>query len=393
MQTFDHPQLMNITPRPDVIMARGAASVLWDEAGRAYLDFLQGWAVNSLGHCPPEVVQALTTQAQTLVTPSPALHNRPQLELAESLCQITQMATAHFCNSGAEANETAIKLARRWGRLCKGGAHTVISTRDAFHGRTLVTMAASGKAGWDRMFPPNPKGFRKVVYGDVEAMRAQIDSDVVALMVEPIQGEAGVVVPPPGYLRALRGLCDEYDILLICDEIQTGLGRTGRYLACEHEEVLPDIVTLGKGLGGGVPIGAVLANDRVGQFDYGEHGGTFNGNPLVAAVARAVHGVIVEPSFLAEVCRLGQKLEAVLIRVSKKYGAKQVRGRGLLWAMVLAENDAAAVVEAAFTEGLLINAARPNVLRFMPSLRLKEVEIDDFGRRLDQALGRVVAPV
>jgi len=398
MQTFDHPQLMNITPRPAAIMARGAASMLWDEAGRAYLDFLQGWAVNSLGHCPPEVTQALTSQAQTLITPSPALHNRPQMQLAELLCRQTKMASAHFCNSGAEANEAAIKLARRWGRKHKDGAFTIVSTDNAFHGRTLATMAASGKPGWEVMFPPKPDGFIKVPYADLDAMRQRIDADVVAIMVEPIQGEGGVVVPPSGYLQALRALCDEFDLLLICDEIQTGVGRTGTYLACEHEGVAADIVTLGKGLGGGIPIGAVLANERVGQFDYGEQGGTFNGNPLVTAVAATVHGLIAQPQFLNEVTRLGTRLQNCLTRLGQTYGALEVRGRGLLWAMVLPSDVANQVVEAAFDAGLLINAARPNVLRFMPSLRVQDAELDEFASRLAHALDstlsdRVVAEV
>ncbi|HEU5077100.1 MAG TPA: aminotransferase class III-fold pyridoxal phosphate-dependent enzyme, partial [Polyangiaceae bacterium] len=272
--------LMKTAVRPAAVMARGSGSYLWDEAGNRYLDFIQGWAVNSLGHSPAVLRSALLEHSALLLTPSPAFHNRPQLELARCLIELTGAHQATFLNSGAEANEAALKLARKWGRLHKQGAFGIVTTHGAFHGRTIATMAASGKPGWDQLFPPYPPGFVKVPFGDVAAMEAAIDSTTVALMVEPIQGEAGVVVPPTGYLAALRRLCDAHDLLLIADEVQTGVGRTGRFLAQEHENVRADITTLGKGLGGGVPVSAVLANERAACFEPGDQGSTFGGNPL-----------------------------------------------------------------------------------------------------------------
>jgi acetylornithine/N-succinyldiaminopimelate aminotransferase len=226
---------MPVVRRPPVVIERGQGSYVWDEAGQRYLDFLQGWAVNALGHCAPEVQAALAEQSSLLITPSPAFHNRPAIELARFLVALTGSAQVSLFNSGAEANETAIKLARKWGQKHKRGAYGVVTTTGAFHGRTLAAMAASGKPGWDELFPPYPPGFSKVPFGDLEAMERAIAPDTVALMLEPIQGEAGVVVPPDGYLRGLRELCDKRDLLLILDEVQTGVGRTGRFLAQEHE--------------------------------------------------------------------------------------------------------------------------------------------------------------
>ena len=244
----------------------------------------------------------------------------------------------HFTNSGAEANEAALKLARKWGRLHRGGAHQIITTLGSFHGRTLALMAASGKPGWDALFPPVMPGFVKVPYGDVAAVRAQIGPETVAVMVEPIQGEAGVVVPPDGYLAGLRRLCDEHGLLLICDEVQTGMGRTGTLFAFEREQAQPDILTLGKGLGGGVPISAVLANERASCFVPGDQGGTYNGNPLMVAVARTIFDVVSRAEFLATVRARGRYLEQRLAPLCAEHGLA-LRGRGLLWALVLPRAD------------------------------------------------------
>ena len=377
--------LMKVTQRPDAVMARGAGSWLWDEAGNAYLDFLQGWAVNALGHCAPEVTAALTQQAQILVTPSPALHNRPQLNLAQTLTTATDMQTVHFSNSGAEANEVALKLARKWGQLHRDGAYQVLTTNNAFHGRTLATMAASGKPGWELLFPPYPDGFCQVPYGDLDAMAAAINGQTVAIMVEPVQGEAGVVVPPTDYLPGLRQLADQHNLLLIFDEIQTGIGRLGRFVAAQLFDVTPDVMTLGKGIGNGLPLSATLANDRAACFDYGDQGGTYNGNPLMTAVAQAVVDVVSNQAFLDHVEHMGCLLRRGLTERKHQYGVVEVRGYGLLNAIKLDREDAPAVVHAAFNEGLLINAARPDTLRFMPSLRLTEAELADFFARLDAA--------
>jgi acetylornithine/N-succinyldiaminopimelate aminotransferase len=377
--------LMPITERPALVMARGSGSYLWDEEGKEYLDFIQGWAVNSLGHCPPAVRATLNEQAGRLFTPSPAFHNRPQLELARALVQLTGAAQATFVNSGAEANECAIKLARKWGRLKKNGAYTILSTDGAFHGRTLATMAASGKPGWESLFPPYPPGFVKLPYGDIEAMRAAVDERSVAILLEPIQGEAGVVVPPPGYLSALRRLADERDLLLILDEVQTGCGRTGRFLAQEHAAVCADVTVLGKGLGAGVPIGAVLANRRASCFEPGDQGSTYGGNPLMAAVAGTIVEIVSQPEFLSTVRVLGEQLAGALWQLARELGGATARGQGLLWALVFDRPLATPLAAMAREHGLLVNAARPNILRFMPQLAVTHFEIREMAARLRRA--------
>ncbi|MEM7099453.1 MAG: aminotransferase class III-fold pyridoxal phosphate-dependent enzyme [Pseudomonadota bacterium] len=378
-------RLMQITPRPAAVMARGAGSWLWDEAGRRYIDCLQGWAVNALGHSAPEVTQALAAQAQLLITPSPALHNRPQLEFAQLLTQLTGMDEVHFSNSGAEANEVAIKLARKWGRLHKAGAHHVISTHNGFHGRTLTTMAVSGKPGWDALFPPYPSGFHKVAFGDLSAMAEAITDQTVAIMVEPVQGEAGVVVPPDGYLIGLRKLADERNVLLIFDEIQTGIGRLGAFTASELFSVAPDIMTLGKGIGNGLPLSATLSTRAVSCFEYGDQGGTYNGNPLMTCVGQAVVEVVKQPEFLAHVTVMGECFRERLMDLSGRFAVEEVRGFGLLNAVRLSKANAVDIVQSAFELGLLVNAARPDVLRFMPSLRITQAELDVVFDRLRQA--------
>jgi acetylornithine/N-succinyldiaminopimelate aminotransferase len=377
--------LMSITDRPNTIMVRGAGSYLWDNHDRKYLDFLQGWAVNSLGHAPPEVARALSLQAELLLTPSPAFHNAPQLVLAARLAELSGLGWATFGNSGAEATETAIKICRKWGRTQGGGRFEILSTDNAFHGRTLAAMAVSGKPGWDLLFPPAMPGFRKVPYGDIDALTKSIGSNTVAIMVEPIQGEAGAVVPPAGYLTALREIADRFKLLLVFDEVQTGIGRTGTLFASEHTGVLPDIMTLGKGLGSGVPLSAVLVNNRANCLEPGDHGGTYSGNPLCAAVALAVINVVSSPSFLANVRSLGAHLEEGLSKLGRTFGGHS-RGRGLLQALVLETPTATQLRDACFTRGLLVNAARPNVLRFMPSLRVTNSELEEMLSILEQAM-------
>ena len=298
---------------------------------------------------------------------------------------------AFFCSTGAEANEGAIKLARKWGRVHRAGACEIVTTHGAFHGRTLATMAASGKPGWDELFPPRVEGFAKVPFGDAPAARAAVNERSVAIWVEPIQGEEGVVVPPSGYLAALRSLCDERGLLLMLDEIQTGMGRTGSLLACEAEGVRPDILTLGKGLGGGVPLSAMLAREEVACFEPGEQGGTFNGNPLMTAVGLAVLGTLTAPGFLRSVEHLGDRLRAGLEGLAIRYGCPFVRGRGLLLALGLPRPAAREIVAGCRERGLLINAPAVDLLRFMPSLRVEPGEIDDMCNTLDAALAQELA--
>jgi acetylornithine/N-succinyldiaminopimelate aminotransferase len=371
---LQHP-FMSVFQRPPVVMARGEGSYLWDTQGRRYLDLIQGWAVNALGHTAPEVVEAVARQASTLITSSPALHNEPAHRLASRLVELTGLAALCFTNSGAEAIEVAIKVARKWGRLHRAGAFEIVSAQGAFHGRTLAAMAASGKPGWDAMFPPYPPGFVRVPFGDATAVRAAIGPRTAAILIEPIQGEAGVLLPPPGYLAELRAIADETGVLLMLDEVQTGIGRTGRLFAHQSEGVLPDVLTLGKGLGGGLPVAAVVVSRRADCLAVGEMGGTYHGNPLVCAAALAVLDVVARPGFLAAVRDRGEELGAALGRVAERWGDATPRGRGLLWALELQTADAERRRDAAFARGLIVNAAQANVLRLMPSLRLTASEL------------------
>ncbi|HLV23140.1 MAG TPA: aminotransferase class III-fold pyridoxal phosphate-dependent enzyme, partial [Polyangiaceae bacterium] len=263
----------------------------------------------------------------------------------------------------------------KWGKRHKGGAWQIITTRNAFHGRTLAAMAASGKPGWDTLFPPVVPGFIKVPFGDAAAIERHLSPDVAGILVEPIQGEAGVVLPPAGYLQQLRELSLAHDVLLACDEVQTGVGRTGTLFCHETSQIVPDILTLGKGLGGGVPIAATLASARASCFEPGDHGSTYGGNPLVCAAALAVFELVSQPEFLANVRRRGEQLLEGLERLARQHGG-QARGRGLLAAWQLESPRASAVADACRDRGLLINAAQPDTLRFMPSLRATAGEIE-----------------
>jgi len=392
MHASSNDALMPITVRPEPIMIRGEGSWLWDDSDRRYLDFIQGWAVNALGHCPPEIQAALTRQSCQLITPSPALHNAPQHALATRLTQLSGLQQVHFANSGAEANEAATKLARKWGQKNKPGAFEIVTTENAFHGRTLAMMAASGKPGWDDMFPPAVEGFNTVPYGDVAAITDAVSERTVAVMVEPIQGEAGVILPPAAYLSDLRALTREKNLLLIVDEVQTGIGRTGKNFAFEHADILPDIVTLGKGLGGGVPLSAVMAVESACVFEPGDQGGTYNGNPLMCATGLAVVETVCQGEFLETVNARGKLLGELLDELGAGLGFTDVRGQGLLWAVDLATPVAGRAQAEAFAQGLLINAPRPNTLRFMPALNVSENEIRQAVSLLQQVLMSLIRP-
>ena len=374
--SYDLGRVMRITERPPVVMVEGRGSWLWDRDGRRYLDFVQGWAVNCLGHCPPVVVDALTAQSRRLINPSPAFYNEPMARLATQLAESSGLGDVFLCNSGAEANEGAIKLARKWGAKHRGGAHEIVTMEHAFHGRTLATMAASGKPGWDALFEPKVPGFPKVPLGDTGALRRAITPATVAVMLEPIQGEAGVFEAGDAWLGEVRRITRDEGLLLILDEIQTGIGRTGRLFAFEHAGVEPDVVTLGKGLGGGAPLAALIASERASCFDPGDQGGTFNGNPLMAAIGCAVVETVGDPRFLEQVVTTGRYLTERLRALSADLGHGEVRGRGLLLALALRGRDAGKVSRAALDRGLLVNAPRPDTLRFMPALTVTREEID-----------------
>lgn len=388
MKFADYPtrKLMDITARPELVFVRGEGSWLWDHAGRRYLDFVQGWAVNALGHSPRCIVEALAAQAPRLITPSPAFYNEPALELADQLTAASCFDRVFFANSGAEANEGAIKLARKWGRKHRGGAYEIITTVNSFHGRTLATMSASGKPGWDTMFAPQVPGFPKADFNDLASVEALITDRTVAIMLEPVQGEGGVNCATPEFMRGLRALADRHGILLICDEVQTGIGRLGQLFGYQHFGIEPDIMTLGKGLGGGVPIAALLAKEHASVFEHGDQGGTYNGNPLMAAVGLAVVREVMQPAFLAQVRANGEYLSAGLTRLAAELGLGAERGIGLLRALELGQEIGGAVVVKARdalagqpgweNAGLLLNSPRPALLRFMPALNLATDEID-----------------
>ncbi len=330
----------------------------------------------------------LSTQAARLLTVSPAYFTRPLLQLSTELCGATGMDQVFLTNSGAEANDTAIKLARKWAQIHRPHASRIITTHNSFHGRTMACVAASGKPGWESAFPPMLQGFDKVPYGDVDAVAAAIDEHTAAVMIEPIQGEAGVVLPPSGYMKQLRRLTRDRGVLLIHDEIQTGFARTGTLLRGQYEGVTPDILTLGKGLGGGVPIGAILAKGDAAAFTRGDHGGTYTGNPLTASCALAILDVVNRPEFLNAVQAKGELLEQLLQGLSREspVGVSNIRGAGLLWAFDLEVEIAERVKNRALELGLLVNAPRPNVIRLMPQLRVSETELRLARDRLLQAI-------
>ena len=388
---YSTDSLMAITNRPDLVFERGEGSWLTDHQGKRYLDFIQGWAVNCLGHCPPEIAAALTAQAGKLLNPSPAFYNAPMIELAGLLTAHSCFDRVFFANTGAEANEGAIKLARKWGQLNRDGAFEIITFGHSFHGRTLATMSASGKAGWDTIFAPQVSGFPKAVYNDIASVEALIGPQTVAVMLEPVQGEGGVIPADIDFLKALRALTEARGILLIVDEVQTGVGRTGKLFAHEHAAIKPDIMTLGKGIGGGVPLAALLAREAICCFVPGDQGGTYNGNPLMTAVGVAVMQRMLSPGFLAEVTSRGQYLSQRLLDLSARHGLAGERGSGLLRALILDDERGPEIVQKALAlgpVGLLLNSPRPNLLRFMPALNVSVAEIDQMIDLLDGLLAR-----
>jgi acetylornithine/N-succinyldiaminopimelate aminotransferase len=384
--THPYDALMDITARPSTVFVQGKGSLLWDDNGKRYLDFIQGWAVNALGHAPEIVAQAISEQATRLITPSPAYYNDVALKLAKALTEQSCFDQVFFANSGAEANEGAIKLARRYGTKHKGGAFEIITFEGGFHGRTLATMSASGKKAFEPLFEPKVPGFAKTKLNDIGSVEALITDNTVAVMLEPIQGEAGVWPATDAFLKDLRALTQQHGLLLIVDEIQTGMGRTGKLFGYEHAEITPDIMTLGKGIGGGVPLAALLATEQASCFEHGDQGGTFNGNPLMCAAGLAVLDEIGKPSFLKSVTDSGLYLESELQKISARHGLGEVRGRGLLLALDLKLPIAMSIVTQAFEAGLLLNAPRPDSLRFMPALNVSRAEIDEMIGQLDGIL-------
>ncbi len=373
-----------------IALVRGKGVKVWDADGKEYLDFVSGIAVNSLGHNHPAVVRAIQQQAKTLVHVSNLYHIAQQSELARDLCRHSFADRVFFCNSGAEANEAAIKLARRYGSERLGGKYEILSMLNSFHGRTLATLAATGQEKVRLGFDPLPSGFRQIPFEDLNAAEEAIGEKTVAILVEPIQGEGGVVVPPQGYLQGLRKLCDARRILLIFDEVQIGMGRTGKLFAYEHYGVEPDIMTLAKALGGGLPLGAMLAKNEVAQsFVPGTHASTFGGNPLVCTVGVTVLKTLLQDGVIDNCIKMGEILSHGLQSFEGRFDfIRAVRGKGLILGMEI-EREASKIVAECLRAGLLINSAgHNNVLRFLPPLTVKKKDIVHGLAILEKVLSR-----
>lgn len=383
---------MNTTKRLPVTLVRGEGVRVWDDQGKEYLDFVAGWAVNSLGHCHPAVVKALSDQARTLIHVSNQFYTIPQLQLAQLLAEHSSLDQSFFTNSGAEAVEGAVKLARRYGKLRLNGAYQVITAFNSFHGRTLAMVAATGQRKFQEPYSPVPEGFIHVDYDNIEAIMSATTDKVCAVMLEPIQGEGGVNVPDNDYFRKVRSWCDEKGLLLILDEVQTGLGRTGTLWGYQQIGAEPDVMTLAKGLGSGVPIGAIMATNRASVFKPGDHGSTFGGNPLACAAAYAAVNYIIEHEIPARTARVGRYLMNRLDAFRSRYDfVTEVRGRGLLVALQFNRSISDQMVESCLKQGLLLNPVKPDAIRFMPPLIITEAEVDEAIEILDKALSEVAA--
>lgn len=383
---------MQMFRRLPLTLVRGEGTRVWDDTGRSYLDFVAGIAVDTLGHGHPGLADTIAHQARTLMHVSNLFYSEPQVALAEILVDHSALDQVFFCNSGAEANEGAIKLARKWGIQHRNGAYEIISTNNSFHGRTLATVAATGTARYREPFGPQLPGFVFVDYDDLDAIKAATTDRTCAVLLEPIQGEGGVNVPAADYLRGVRKWCDEQGILLILDEVQTGCGRTGTLWAYEQAGIEPDIMTLAKGLGGGVPIGAVLSKDHCAVFEPGDHGSTFGGNPLATAAGAYVLQQVIEGGVLQNAVARGEQLERRLAAIEDRSElAAGQRGAGLLRALVLHRDVAGEVVTRALAHGLILNPVRPNTVRFMPPLTVTADEIDQAAAIVEQVLAEIAS--
>jgi len=374
--------LMQVGRRLPVTFVRGRGCLLYDDASREYLDMVAGIAVNLLGHAHPDVVAAVTEQAGTLIHTSNLYFTQPQVELAQRLVEISFPSRVFFCNSGAEANEAAIKLARKWGNRNRDGAFEVISTEGSFHGRTLAAVTAGGQHKYSDPFKPLPEGFVHVPYNDLDAIKAATNPRTVAVLLEPVMGEIGIIPAARGYLAGVRQWCDAQNLLLILDEVQTGLGRTGRWFAHQHHGITPDVMTLAKGLGGGLPIGACLAAPRADVFEPGDHGSTFGGNPLACSAALAVLTVIERDGLVGHAAEMGDVLHEALLDL----GAKDVRGIGLMQAFEFGEPRAKAFQQSCLEEGLIVNAVDDHSVRLVPPLIIGNAEIDKAHATMRKAL-------
>jgi len=378
--------------RLPVTLVRGEGTRVWDEDGREYLDFVAGIAAVSLGHCHPEVVKAVQEQAAVLMHVSNYYYTLPQIKLAKLLCEQTGLDRVFFCNSGAEAVEGCIKLARKWGKEKRDGAYEIIVAENAFHGRTMATVTATATEKYRAPFAPLVEGFVRVPFNDIEAIKKATTGKTAAVLLEPIQGEGGVNVPDDDFFPKLRAWCDEAGILLMADEVQSGVGRAGKLFAHQLYGIEVDVMAVAKGLGGGFPIGAFLAKEHCAVFSLGEHGTTFGGNPLATHVGYTVLKHIVDHDVSGQVARKGEYLERRLHSLADRHPmVKEVRGKGLLWAVELDRDVAEEAVRLCLAEGLLANNVKPTALRLMPPLTVSEEELDRAVEIVDGVLGRIEA--
>ena len=383
---------MFVVRRQPVVIVKGEGTRVWDDAGKEYLDFTAGWAVNNIGHSNSVVADAIAKQARTLLQTSNQFYSIPQLQLAQILVDNSCLDKIFICNSGAEANEGAMKLARKYGKVNRNGAYEIITAFNSFHGRTMMAVAATGQPHYQAIFQPVPVGFTHVDYDDAEAIKAATTDRTVAVMLEPVQGEGGVNIPSPGYLQQVRDWCDKRGLLLIFDEVQTGMGRLGTLFGYEAFGVEPDIITLAKALGAGAPIGAFLAKDHACAFEPGDHGSTFGGNVLTCAAAYASVKYIIENDIPARAGEMGDYLGGKLEQLKSNHEfISEVRGMGLLWAVLFNSDLTPAVVAACNDAGLLLNPLRPNAVRLMPPLTVTTGEIDQAMERLEAGLTKAIS--
>ena len=375
--------LMQTGRRLPVTFVRGRGCLLYDESGREYLDLVAGIAVNLLGHAHPDVVATLGKQSAQLIHTSNLYFTQPQVELARRLVELSFPARVFFSNSGAEANEAAIKLARKWGMKNRDGAFEIITANGSFHGRTLAAVTAGGQHKYSDPFKPLPPGFVHVDFNDAGAVEAATTEKTVAVMLEPVMGEIGIIPAAPGYLKRVRDWCDRNNLLLILDEVQTGLGRTGRWFAHQHAGITPDVMTLAKGLGGGVPIGATLANPRADVFEPGDHGSTFGGNPLACAVAAKVIEVVERDGLVGHAAEMGELLHASI----QDLGTKTARGLGLMRAFEFDAPKAKPFQNACLESGLIVNAVDDHSVRLVPPLVISAEQIDHAHELMRKAAG------
>lgn len=390
-QELERRYYMQTVNRVPLTIARGEGARVWDDAGKEYLDFVAGWAVDTLGHCHPAVADAVAEQAHTLIQTSNQFITIPQVQLVRLLVENSCLDRVFLGNSGAEANEGAVKLARRYGHRHLDGAYEVITAFNSFHGRTLGMIAATGQEKHQKPFEPLLPGFVHVPYNDIDAIRSATTEKTCAVLLEPVQGEGGVNIPDKDYLKKVRAWCDEKGILFMLDEIQTGIGRLGTLFAYEQCGAEPDVMTLAKGLGGGMPIGAIMARESACAFVPGEHGSTFGGNPVTCAAAYATVKYVIENDLCREVVKTGRYLLDGLEGLRLKYDlVTAVRGWGLLAAMEFGRDAGAEMLAACLEKGLLVNRVKPNALRFMPPLNIGCAEVDRALEVLDSALTDIV---